>query len=70
MNIHKRRYIENLSANMRSAGQDNWLQYDMLDLCEMAGLYDDWLNTSNRLEEEKLTLKAASILGVEIRHCK
>lgn len=61
-------YIERLTNNMRSAGQENWAHNDMADMCELAGLWVKWLGTSTRKQEESLTLKAAKILGVEIRH--
>ena len=61
-------YVERLADNMRSAGQENWAHNDMADLCELAGLWVKWLGTSTRKQEEVLALKAAKILGVEIRH--
>lgn len=64
----KQIYIERLAANMRSAGQERWSQFDMSDLCDMAGLWEKWLDTVTRYEEENLALKAAKALGVDIHH--
>jgi len=64
----KKIYIERLADTMRSAGQHNWTSYDMQDICELANLFSEWLETKTREEEETLALKAAKMLGVEIRH--
>lgn len=68
MNIYGRTYLENLADEMRCAGQENWKSNDMQDLCELADLWGEWLETTTRQEEEELSLKAAKALGVEIRH--
>jgi hypothetical protein len=66
----KRIYIERLAAEMRSARKSNWHYNDIQDLCELAGLYEEWLNASNRVQEENLAIRAAKILGVEICYIK
>ncbi|MDR1020164.1 MAG: hypothetical protein LBL73_05350 [Synergistaceae bacterium] len=68
MEMKIKQRVELVSAEMRSAGQDSWSSYDMQDLCEMAGLYEKWLDTVTRIEEEAIALEAAKILCVEIRH--
>jgi len=60
--------FKQLVGRMRSAGQHNWGHNDMQEICEMAGMYDEWLESTSRFENEKLALRAAVILGVEIRH--
>lgn len=66
--LQKKIYIDNLSARMRSAGQENWAFNDMQDICEMADMWNEWLEAKTRIENEILALKAAEKLGVEIRH--
>ncbi|WP_110954802.1 hypothetical protein [Anaerosinus massiliensis] len=60
-------YIQRLAAQMRSEGTDNWSYSNMADLCDLAGIWDEWIN-STKQNEGQVTLKAAQILGVEIRH--
>jgi hypothetical protein len=64
----KQIYSEQLAAQMRSAGIGNWLSSDKQDICELAGLYEKWLDTVTKIEEDHLAIKAAAILGVEIGH--
>lgn len=64
----KQIYISNLVSRMRSAGTNNWSSYDMSDLCEIAGIWDNWVLTTNYQEECDMALEAAAILKVEIRH--
>ena len=66
--LQKKIYTDHLAARMRSASQDNWAFNDMQDICELAGLWEKWIKTENRAEEESCALQAAKILGVEIRH--
>ena len=68
MNEQKQLYIERLAADMRSAGQENWTQGTMADLCDLAGIWGNWMDALTRKQEERVALKAAKILGVEIRH--
>lgn len=63
----KQIYIQRLAAQMRSEGTDNWSYGHMADLCDLAGIWDDWLNSTKQNEGE-VALRAAAILGVEIRH--
>jgi hypothetical protein len=64
----KQIYLENLAAQMRSEGTNNWSNGNMADLCDLAGLWEQWLDTVTKYDEWRVVLKAASILGVEIRH--
>jgi hypothetical protein len=66
----KRIYIERLAAEMRCSRQSNWHYNDIQDLCELAGLYEEWFNASDRRQEEELAIRAAKILGVEICYIK
>jgi len=68
MNEQKRLYVERLADQMRSAGQHNWLPYDIQDLCELAGLHDEYVRTESREKDELLAMKAAKILNVTICH--
>lgn len=52
---------------MRSEGTNNWSYSNMADLCDLAGIWDDWLSSTEQNEGE-VALRAAAILGVEIRH--
>ena len=61
-------YIDSLAANMRSEGTNNWSYQNMADLCDLAGIWGKWLDTVTKCEEWSVALKAAMILGVEIRH--
>ena len=66
--IQKEIYAQRLAAQMRSAGSNNWAFNDIADLCELAGIWEKWLDAATRQDEENVALEAASILGVEIRH--
>lgn len=66
--LQKKIYLDNLASRMKSAGQQNWTMYDMQDLCELADLWSEWIETKTRSEAENLSLKAAKKLDVEIRH--
>jgi hypothetical protein len=64
----KKLYISSLAARMRSAGENNWSYNDKADICELAGVWCKFLDTKTDSNEEKtVVLKAARILGVEIR---
>ena len=63
----KQIYLENLAAQMRSEGTNNWSTEKMADLCDLAGLWKQWLDTVTKYDKWRIVLKAASNLGVEIR---
>ncbi|MDF2615403.1 MAG: hypothetical protein K0Q47_58 [Sedimentibacter sp.] len=65
---NKEIYAERLADGMRSAGQENWSKNDIQDLCELAGMWDEWLKAETTEQEQELAIKAAKKLNVKIRH--
>ena len=58
--------LELLAETMISAGRENWAYNDMQQLCEWAGLFDEWRKTQSREQEERLARRAAELFGVNI----
>lgn len=58
-------YTNSLAARMRIAGNGNWSVDDMADLCELAGIWDKWVNAEAQ-DNHKVTIEAAKILKVKV----
>lgn len=57
-------YIDSLAGRMRRS--ETWENSDMADLCELAGIWDKWINAKTTQDSYSVAIEAAKILKVRI----
>jgi len=59
--------VEHLTDLMRKRDMENWSSYCIQKICELAGLFDEYLDTEyGSFAEKKVAIRASMILGFPI----